>query len=87
MQNRIFQISAKSMHGKKRYTNMVHLYIQLVETFALILNSKIVFKKLLWLKLSILKNTLHAFKPLLFGGNKWSHILKILLAAGLFKYV
>ena len=31
------------------------LYINLVETFALILNSKIFFKYLLWLKLSILK--------------------------------
>ena len=55
MQNRIFQSSAKFMHGKNQKTNLVDLYIHLVETFALILNSKIVFKKLLWLKLSLLK--------------------------------
>ena len=46
MQNRIFQYSAKFMHGKKQNANLVHLYKHLVETFALILNSKIVFKKL-----------------------------------------
>ena len=46
MQNQIFRSSVKFMHGrkkkKKKKKNMVHLYIQL-ETFALILNSKIVF--------------------------------------------
>ena len=36
-------------------TNLIHLHIHLVETFALILHSKIVFKKLFSLKLSILK--------------------------------
>ena len=40
---------------KKQNTNLVHLHIHLVETFALILNSKIVFNKLFCLKLSILK--------------------------------
>ena len=38
MQNRIFQSSAKFMHGKKQNINLVRLYIHLVETFALILN-------------------------------------------------
>ena len=69
MQGRIFQSSAKFIHSKDQKTNLVYLYINLVETFALILNSKIVFKYLLWLKLSILKNTLHV-------KNKHTHILK-----------
>ena len=34
------------MHGKQQNTNLVNLYIHFVETLALILNSKIVFKKL-----------------------------------------
>ena len=55
MQNQIFQNSANFMHGKNQKTNLAHLYINLVETVALILNSEIVFKKLLWLKLSIVK--------------------------------
>ena len=55
---------------------LVHLYIYLVETFASILNSKIIFKKLFWLKLSILKNTLQALNPLIPGGNKQTHTLK-----------
>ena len=68
MQNQIFQSSANLCTAKiKKY---IHLYKHLVETCALILNSKIVFKKLLWLKLLILKNTLTK------GGNKMSHILK-----------
>ena len=32
---------------------------------ALILHSKVVFKKLFWLKLLVLKNTLHARNPLI----------------------
>ena len=43
------------MHGKNQKGNLVHLYIHLVETFALIFNSKIVFQKPFWLKLLILK--------------------------------
>ena len=35
--------------------NLIHLHIHLVETIALILHSKDVFKKLFWLKLFILK--------------------------------
>ena len=70
MQNQIFQSSAKCIHSKK------YLSIHLVETFALILHSNIVFKKLFWLKLSILKITLHGLNPLIPGGNKRSHILK-----------
>ena len=37
-----------------------HLPIYLVETFVLILHSKVVLKKLFWLKLFILQNTLDA---------------------------
>ena len=57
-------------------TNLIHLHIHLVETIALIFLSKVVFKKLFWLKLFILKNTLHALNPLIPHGNKSSHILK-----------
>ena len=39
-----FQSSAKFMHGKNQKTSLVHLHRNLVETFALILNSKIFFK-------------------------------------------
>ena len=46
MQNLIFQSSAKFMHVKKQETNLVYLYINLVETIDLILNSKKFFKKL-----------------------------------------
>ena len=49
------QSSSNFMHGKNQKTNLVHLYIHLVETFASILSSKIVFKKFFWLKLSILE--------------------------------
>ena len=62
----------KVLAQQKSKTNLVQLYIRLVETVAL----KIVFKKLLWSKLSILKNTLHALNPVTPGGNKRSHILK-----------
>ena len=65
MQCRIFQSSAKFAHSKNQKKNLVHLYINLVETVVLILNLKFVFKHLFWLKLSILKNTLHALNPLL----------------------
>ena len=41
--------------AKKQNINFVHLYLHLVETFALILNSKTVFNKLFCLKISILK--------------------------------
>ena len=33
------------MHGKNQKANLVHLYIHLVKTFALIFNSKIIFLK------------------------------------------
>ena len=55
MRCRIFQSSSRFVHSKNQKTNLVHLYINLVETFALILNLKIVFKYPLWLKLLILK--------------------------------
>ena len=53
MKYRNFQNSANFMHGKNQNTNLVNLHINLVETFALVLNSKTVFKYPLWLKLSI----------------------------------
>ena len=57
-------------------TNLIHLHRNLVETIALIFHSKVIFKKLFWLKLLILKNTLNALNPLIPRGNKKSHILK-----------
>ena len=62
--------------GQNQTINLIHLHIYLVETIALIFHSKVVFKKLFWLKLFILKNTLHVLNPLIFRGNKWLHILK-----------
>ena len=55
-------------------TNLIYLY--LVKTFPLIFHIKIVFRKLFWLKLSILKNTLNALNTLLRGAKKRSDILK-----------
>ena len=63
------------VYAQNQKTNLIHLHIHLVETIALILHSKVVFKKLFWLKLFILKNTLHALNPLIPRGNKRSHIL------------
>ena len=53
------------VYAQNQKTNLIHLHIHLVETIALILLSKVVFKKLFWLKLFILKNTLHALNPLI----------------------
>ena len=50
-----FQKFCKVYARQNQITNLIYLYIHLVETFALILHSKIVFKKLSWLKLSVLK--------------------------------
>ena len=66
----------KAYARQNQKTNLIHLHINLVETIALIFHSKVVFKKLFWLKLFILKNTLHALNPLIPRGNKRSHILK-----------
>ena len=63
MQNRVFQSS-----DTNQKTNLIHFHI--VETIVVILHSKVVFKKLFWFKLSILKNTLHAPNPLIPRGNK-----------------
>ena len=49
MQNQIFQSSAMFMRQNQK-TNQIHLHIHLVETIALILHCKDVFKKLFWLK-------------------------------------
>ena len=51
---------------------LVHLHVHFVETVALILHSKVVFKKIFWLKLFILKNKLHALNPFIPRGNKRS---------------
>ena len=65
------------MHRKNQKTNLVHLYIHLVETFYLILKLKIVLKKFLWLKLSILKKIHYMqLNPLIPGGNKRPRMLK-----------
>ena len=73
IQCRIFQSSSKFLHIKNKKTNLVHLYINLVEAFPLILNLKIVFKCLLWLKLSILKNTLHTLNLILSHTKKQAY--------------
>ena len=57
-------------------TSLIHLNIHLVETIGLILLSKVVSKKLFWLTLFLLKNTLQALNLLIPRGNKRSHILK-----------
>ena len=66
----------QSLCAKSKTKILIPLQIHLVETSALILHSKFIFKKLFWLKLVILKNTLHALNPLIPRGNKRSHILK-----------
>ena len=63
------------MHGKIK-KNSDTFTCKLVETIALILLSKFIFKKLFWLKLFILKNTLLALNPIITRGNKRSYILK-----------
>ena len=60
----------------RKKTSLIHLHIHLVERIALILHSKVVFEKLVWLKLVALKNTLHALNSLIPRGNKRSHVLK-----------
>ena len=60
---------------KTKYKSGIFIYT-FIETFALILSSKIVFKKFFSLKLSILKNTLLELNPLIHSGNNRSHILK-----------
>ena len=57
-------------------TNLIHLHIYLAETIALILYSKVVSKKLFWLKLFILKNILHALNSLIPRTLERSHVLK-----------
>ena len=64
------------VYAQNQKTNLIHLHIHSVETIALILHSKVVFKKLVWLKLVTLKNTPHALNLLIPRGNKRSHVLK-----------
>ena len=71
-----FQNCCKLYARQNQKTNLIHLHIHLVETIALILHSKVVFKKLFWLKLFIIKNTVHALNPVIPCGNKRSHLLK-----------
>ena len=71
-----FQKFCKIYARQNQKTNLIHLHIHLVETIALILHSKVVFKKLFWLKLFILKNTVHVLNPVIPFGNKRSHLLK-----------
>ena len=71
-----FQKFCKIYARQNQKTNLIHLHIHLVETIALILHSKVVFKKLFWLKLFILKNTVHALNPVIPFGNKRSYLLK-----------
>ena len=80
-----FQNFCKIYARQLQKTNLIHLHIYLVEAIALILHSKVVFKKIFWLKLFILKNTRNTIPR----GNKRSHILKyiLLLVAGLVKQV
>ena len=66
----------KGYARQNQKANLIHLHIHLVETIALILLSKVVFKKLFCLKLFILKNTLHALNPLIPRDNERSHVLK-----------
>ena len=64
MPTAISQNSAKFMNGKTVHL-LIHLHIYLAETIALVLHSKVIFKKLFWLKLFALKNTLHALNSLI----------------------
>ena len=64
------------VYAQNQKTNLIHLHIHLLETIALILHSKVIFKKLVKLKLVTIKNTLHALNPLIPCGNKRLHILK-----------
>ena len=64
------------VYAQNQRTNLIHLHIHLVETIALIVHSKFVFKKFVWLKLVKIKNTLHVLNPLIPRGNKRSHVLK-----------
>ena len=72
MQNQIFQSSTKGYARQNQKTNLAHLPINFVEIIALILHSKVIFKKLFWLKLFILKNALRALNPFIPHGNKRS---------------
>ena len=64
------------VYAQNQNTIVIHLHVHLVETIALIVHSKVVFKKFVWLKLVTLKNALHALNPLIPRGSKKSHVLK-----------
>ena len=64
------------VYAQNQNTILIHLHVHLVETIALIVHSKVVFKRFVWLKLVTLKNTLHALNPLIPRGKKRSHLLK-----------
>ena len=64
------------VYAQNQKTNLIHLHIHLVESIALIFHSKVIFKKLVCLKLVTLKNTLHSLNPWIPRGNKRSHVRK-----------
>ena len=66
----------QSLCAKSKNKSDTFTYTHLVKTIAFILHSKVVFKKLVWLKLVALKNTLHALNTLIPRSNKKSHVLK-----------
>ena len=69
MQNRIFQGSAKFMHGKiKKKKKKIDTFTYTSLGFNSSLKNR--FQEAFWLELSILKNTLHALNHLIPGGNK-----------------
>ena len=68
MQNRIFQGSAKFMHGKIKKKKKIDTFTYTSLGFNSSLKNR--FQEAFWLELSILKNTLHALNPLIPGGNK-----------------
>ena len=69
-------IIPSNYYAQNQKTNLIHLHMHLVETIALVLHSKVVLKKLVWLKLVTLKNTRHALNFLIPRGNKRSHVLQ-----------
>ena len=69
-----FPMFCKAYARQNKKTNLIDLHIYLVETIALILHSKIVFKKFFWLKVIYTKKC--TIMHLIPCGSKRSHILK-----------
>ena len=66
----------QNLCAKSKNKSDAFIYTHLVKTIAFILHSKVVFKKLIWLKLVAPKNTLHVLNPVIPRGNKMSNVLK-----------